>query len=153
MDEEGSSHQIYWQNQEYIWWSSDKYQTYGSLKSTFSITSGLHQGSALSPFLFTITIDKLPRAIQNQITWNIYYLLILVDETGTWKNVKLVLQRHESRGFQLSRSKTKYVKHKFSKKRIQDYSVMKLDSRRYQWTISSGSWVLLSERLGRLMVM
>ena len=29
-------------------------RTYGSITSDFSITTGLHQGSALSPFLFAI---------------------------------------------------------------------------------------------------
>ena len=37
------------------------------LTSDFSITIGLHQESALSPFLFAIVIDELTRAIQDEI--------------------------------------------------------------------------------------
>jgi len=42
-------------------------RTSGGIISDFSITIGLHQGSVLSPFLFVIVIDKLTRAIQDEI--------------------------------------------------------------------------------------
>jgi len=35
----------------------------GGITNDFSITIGLHQGSALSPFLFVIVMDELTRAI------------------------------------------------------------------------------------------
>ena len=38
-------------------------RTCEGITSDFSITIGLHQGSALSPFLFVIVIDELTRAI------------------------------------------------------------------------------------------
>ena len=42
-------------------------RTYGGITNDFSITIGLHQGSALSPFLFAIVMDELTRAIQDEI--------------------------------------------------------------------------------------
>jgi len=33
------------------------------------INIGLHQGSALSPFLFTIVMDELTREIQDEVPW------------------------------------------------------------------------------------
>ena len=42
-------------------------RTCGDIISDFSITIGLHQGSALSPFLFAIVMDGLTRAIQDEI--------------------------------------------------------------------------------------
>jgi len=42
-------------------------RTYGGITSDFSITIELHQGSALSPFLFVIVMDELTRAIQDEI--------------------------------------------------------------------------------------
>ena len=42
-------------------------RTCGGITSDFSITIGLHQGSALNSFLFIIVIDELTRAIQDEI--------------------------------------------------------------------------------------
>ena len=44
-------------------------RTCGGITSEFSITIGLHQGSALNPFLFVIVMDELTRAIQDEIPW------------------------------------------------------------------------------------
>ena len=35
----------------------------------FPIDIGLHQGSALSPFLFTTVMDEITRGIQDEIPW------------------------------------------------------------------------------------
>ena len=42
-------------------------RTCGGITSDFSVTIGLHQGSAMSPFLFVIVMDELTRAIQDEI--------------------------------------------------------------------------------------
>jgi len=39
------------------------------ITSDFSITIGLHQGSALSPLLFAIMMDELTRVIQDEIPY------------------------------------------------------------------------------------
>jgi len=76
----------------------------------FHIDIGLHQGSALSPFLFTIIMDELTREIQDEVPWCMLFAddIILIDETRGGLNEKLERWRHslESRGFRLSRSKT-----------------------------------------------
>ena len=55
--------------------------------------------------------------------------IVLVDETRAGVNAKLELWRQtlESRGFRLSRAKTKYMECKFSKQRIRDYTIVRLD--------------------------
>jgi len=68
-------------------------RTCNSLTSDFSITIRLHQGSALSPFLFAILKDELTRAIQAQIPWSMLFAddIVLVDETRVGINAKLDL--------------------------------------------------------------
>ena len=76
-DEEGSSHQIIDIIRDMYDGvvASDMYdgvvtnvRTCGGITSDFSITIGLHQGSALSPFLFGIVMDEITRAIQDEIS-------------------------------------------------------------------------------------
>ena len=68
-------------------------RTCGGITSDFSIIIGLHQGSALSPFLFVIVMDELTRAIQNEIPWCMLFAndIVLVDETRAGVNAKLEL--------------------------------------------------------------
>jgi len=78
-------------------------RTCEGITSDFSITIGLHQGSAFSPFLFVILMDELTRAIQDEIPWCMLFAddIVLVDETRAGVNAKLELWRQtlESRGF------------------------------------------------------
>ncbi|KAH9609967.1 hypothetical protein KSS87_004170 [Heliosperma pusillum] len=80
------------------------------------------QGSTLSPFLFVIVMDELTRATQNNISWCMMFSddIVLIDETkeGAEKNLELWRHSLETRGFRLSKSKSKteYVGYKFSNK-------------------------------------
>ena len=62
----------------------------------------LHQGSALSPFLFTMIMDVLTRGIQNEVPWCMLFAddIVPIDETKEGLNDKLEEWRHtlESRG-------------------------------------------------------
>jgi len=64
-------------------------------------------------------MDELTRTIQDEIPWCMLFVddIVLVDETRVGVNVKLELWRQtlKSRGFRLSRVKTKYIECKFSK--------------------------------------
>ena len=88
----------------------------------------------MSPFLFAIVMDELTLAIQDEISWCMLFAdIFLVNETRAGVNVKLELWRQtlESRGFKLSRAKTEYMKC-FSKKKIRDYSIVRLDGQEIQ---------------------
>jgi hypothetical protein len=84
----------------------------------FPINIGLHQGSALSPYLFALVMDEVTRDMQGDITWCILFAdnVVLVDESRTEVYQKLELWRLtlEAKDFSLSRSKTEYIKCDFS---------------------------------------
>jgi hypothetical protein len=61
----------------------------------FPINIGLHQGSALSPYLFALVMDEVTRDIQGGIPWCILFTddVVLVDESRTEVDQKLELWR------------------------------------------------------------
>ena len=85
---------------EYIWAIKDMYKgTKTSVKTSigdtksFPIDIGLHQGSVLSLFLFTIVLDELIREIQDKVPWCMLFAddIVLTDETRlalmtSWRN-------------------------------------------------------------------
>ena len=84
----------------------------------FPITVGLHQGSALSPYLFALVMDEITRNIQDEVPWCMLFAddIVLIDETKSGVNAKLEVWREalESRGFRISRTKTEYMECNFS---------------------------------------
>jgi Reverse transcriptase (RNA-dependent DNA polymerase) len=48
-----------------------------SESNTFSIKIGLHQGSALSPYIFTLVMDEITKVIQGDIFLGVCYLLMM----------------------------------------------------------------------------
>ena len=56
---------------------------------TFEVSVGLHQGSALSPFLFVIVLDVLSEAIRNEELWELMY----ADDLVITAESEEVLQR------------------------------------------------------------
>ena len=93
----------------------------------FPIKIGLHQGSALSPYLFALVMDEVTRDIQGDIPWCMLFAddVVLVDDSRTGVNRKLELWRQtlESKGFRLSRSKTEYMMCGFSTTRCEEEEV------------------------------
>ena len=93
-------------------------KTSGGVTEAFPIKIGLHQGSALSPYLFTLIMDELTAHIQDTVPWCMLFAddIILVDETREGVNAKLESWREtlEGKGFKLSRLKTEYMQFKFS---------------------------------------
>ena len=84
----------------------------------FRIDIGLHQSSALSPFLFTIIMDELTKEIPDEVSWCMLFAnnIVLTNVTRGRLNEKLEKLRHilESRVFRLGMSKTKYLRCGFS---------------------------------------
>ncbi|XP_060210151.1 uncharacterized protein LOC132637024 [Lycium barbarum] len=92
-------------------------RTLGGDSEHFPVVMGLHQGSTLSPFLFSLVIDGLTRQIQGEVPWCMLFADdIVIDESRSGVNAKLEVWRQtlESKGFKLSRTKTEYLECKFS---------------------------------------
>jgi hypothetical protein len=84
----------------------------------FLIKIGLHQGLALSPYLFDLVMDQVTIDIKGDIPWCMLFAddVVLVDDSRTGVNKKLELWRQtlESKGFRLSRTKIEYMRCSFS---------------------------------------
>ena len=92
--------------------------TYDGDTTDFPINIGLHQGSALSPWLFALVMDEVTRDIQDDIPWCMLFAndVVLVDKSRAGVNRKLEMWRRtlESKRFRLSRTKTEYMMCDFS---------------------------------------
>jgi Reverse transcriptase (RNA-dependent DNA polymerase) len=99
---------------------------------TFPIKIGLHEGSALSLYIFTLVMDEITNDIQEDISWCMLFAddVVLIDESRIGVNQKLELwiQILESKCFRLSRTKTEYMRCQFSGKNL-DYGDFSLDGR------------------------
>ena len=80
----------------------------------FGVAVGLHQGSALSPFLFAIIMDKLTEDIRTEAPWDMMFAddIVLCRENKRDVEEALEIWRDalEKRGLKVSRSKTEYVR-------------------------------------------
>jgi Reverse transcriptase (RNA-dependent DNA polymerase) len=98
----------------------------------FSIKIGLHQGSALSPYIFTLVMNEITKDIQEDIPWCMLFAddVALIDESRIGVNQKLELWRQtlESKGFRLSRTKTEYMRCQFNGENLDDGDIS-LDGR------------------------
>ncbi|XP_070007528.1 uncharacterized protein [Nicotiana sylvestris] len=84
----------------------------------FLVVMELHQGSALSPFLFVLVMHVLTYYIQGEVPWCMLFTddIVLIDEMRAGVNERLEVWRQalESKGFKVSRTKIKYLECKLS---------------------------------------
>ncbi|KAK3564267.1 hypothetical protein QTP86_011987 [Hemibagrus guttatus] len=79
----------------------------------FKVEVGLHQGSALSPFLFAIVMDQLSEEVRQESPWTMMFAddIVICSESREQVEEKLERWRFalERRGMKVSRSKTEYM--------------------------------------------
>ncbi|KAK3561987.1 hypothetical protein QTP86_022733, partial [Hemibagrus guttatus] len=79
----------------------------------FKVEVGLHQGSALSPFLFAIVMDQLSEEVRQESPWIMMFADDIVICSESREQVEESLERWrfalERRGMKVSRSKTEYM--------------------------------------------
>ncbi|KAK3575396.1 hypothetical protein QTP86_025801 [Hemibagrus guttatus] len=79
----------------------------------FKVEVGLHQGSALSPFLFAIVMDQLSEEVRQESPWTMMFADDIVICSESREQVEENLERWrfalERRGVKVSGSKTEYM--------------------------------------------
>ncbi|KAK3506481.1 hypothetical protein QTP70_001796, partial [Hemibagrus guttatus] len=79
----------------------------------FKVEVGLHQGLALSPFLFAIVMDQLSELVRQESPWTMMFADDIVICSESREQVEENLERWrfalERRGMKVSRSKTEYM--------------------------------------------
>ncbi|KAK3511407.1 hypothetical protein QTP70_007333 [Hemibagrus guttatus] len=79
----------------------------------FKVEVGLHQGSALSPFLFAMVMDQLSEKVRQESPWTMMFADDIVVCSESREQVEENLERWrfalERRGMKVSRSKTEYM--------------------------------------------
>ena len=79
---------------------------------SFKVKIGLHQGSALNPFLFAVIMDRLTDEVRRQPSWTMLFAddIVICEETREEVERRLKSWKYalERRGMKVSRSKTEY---------------------------------------------
>ncbi|KAK3515291.1 hypothetical protein QTP70_013489 [Hemibagrus guttatus] len=77
----------------------------------FKVEVGLHQGSALSPYLFAIVMDQLSEEVRQESPWTMMFADDIVICSESREQVEENLERFalERRGMKVSRRKTEYM--------------------------------------------
>ncbi|GJX85066.1 retrovirus-related pol polyprotein LINE-1 [Tanacetum coccineum] len=85
----------------------------------FPVEVGLHQGSAISLYLFALILDEISRGIQEDIPWCMIFAddIVLIAESAEGLNNRLEKWRKalEDKGLRISRDKTEYLRCDFSR--------------------------------------
>ncbi|XP_070002807.1 secreted RxLR effector protein 78-like [Nicotiana sylvestris] len=71
--------------------ATTRVRTVGGNSEYFPVVMGLHEGLALSPFLFSLVMDALTHHIQGEVPWYMLFTddIVLIDETRDGVNERL----------------------------------------------------------------
>ena len=80
---------------------------------SFKVKVGLHQGSALSPFVFAVIMDRLTDEVRREPLWTMLFAddIVICEKTREEVERRLESWKYalERRGMKVSRSKTEYL--------------------------------------------
>ena len=80
---------------------------------SFKVKVGLHQGSALSPFLFAVVMERLTDEVRREPPWTMLFAddILICEETKEEVEQRLEywIYALERRGMKVNRSKTEYL--------------------------------------------
>lgn len=88
-------------------------QAVAGTSRAFSITAGVHQGSALSPLLFVLVMDTVTRDLQKPAPWTLLYADDVMLASQNKNDLELQVQAWSDRlgtfGLRLNTAKTEYM--------------------------------------------
>ena len=91
-------------------------------RQSFLSKVGLHQGSTLSPFIFTVIMEEISKSIWETVPWCVLFADDIVLVTETKEEVISELEEWkealEGKGLRISCTKTEYLRCNFSGDRI-----------------------------------
>ena len=80
---------------------------------SFKVKVGLHQETALSPFLFAVIMDRITDEVRREPPWTMLFVddILIREEIREEVERRLECWRHasERRGMKVSRSKIEYL--------------------------------------------
>ena len=106
--------------EEYVRWvkmlytdSQSQVRSVAGTTKPFKVTVGVHQGSAISPLLFILCLDRITRDIQGEHPWTLLYAddIVLARSTRNElkEDLKKLKDRLERHGLRMNTSKTEYL--------------------------------------------
>ncbi|GKB83271.1 ataxia telangiectasia mutated family protein [Tanacetum coccineum] len=109
----------------------------------FQVEVGLHQGSAISPYLFTLILDELSWGIQESIPWCMIFAndIVLIAESAEGLNNIIEKWREalEDNGLRVSREKIEYLRCDFGRSgRIDEDVAYRIRVGWMKWRAASG---------------
>ncbi|GJU53555.1 retrovirus-related pol polyprotein LINE-1 [Tanacetum coccineum] len=109
----------------------------------FPVEVGLHQGSAISPYLFTLILDEISRGIQENIPWCMIFAddIVLIAESAEELNNRLESWRKalEDNGLRVSREKKEYLRCDYGRSgRIDEDVTNRIKTGWVKWKAASG---------------
>ena len=104
----------------------------GEESKEFEGKVGVHQGSVLSPLLFTIVLEALSRHFRKGLPWELFYAddLVLLAESREilMEKIKIWKEGLESKGLRVNIGKSKVMK-------CHVVANMQVESGKYMWDV------------------
>src|ERR1700761_1095214 len=90
-----------------------KIKTRTGVSESFEVKVGVHQGSALSPYLFILVLDELLKGVVQEVPWCMLFaddmVLIAEDVQGVEGTLEQVRMALENKGLRVNREKTEHM--------------------------------------------
>ena len=113
-------HEKIWNSGKYVQVVQDMYEgsetvvrCVAGTTESFKVKVGLHQGSALRPFLFAVIMDRLTDEVRREPPWTMLFAddIVICEEAREEVERRLESWKYalERRGMKVNRSKTKYL--------------------------------------------